>query len=261
MNLTSILNATPEQLLQQASQHDLNICSHWARYQVHQFDINQFIEAVYQKYQAMSEREPGTAAWAASRERLQQLWDSVLSGSSKRVDATLYPNRGGNHQPALMEVWLKACDFWRAKYRQGDTLFCDQFNSPIRQHELFLIRLGQLQINKTKTLNNGAAAVVACVEEPAMVEPSPEPSRCQGEFLAVVEDYTMPEAAEGFLICDDEIDDWFEQCFGTAAPKVRSAAKGAGALCVAGVALALVFQCGLLIPLGIVGVAAGMALK
>lgn len=94
--------------------------SQWA--EEHPLDVDGYIEAVWQKYQAMAQENPQLAAWAASREQLRKMWDDVLGDMNPRGNAKLYPNRDGRQQPALMEVWLKAGDYWRRGLRLGDVI-------------------------------------------------------------------------------------------------------------------------------------------
>jgi len=86
------------------------------------FDVDGFIEDVYQKYQQMVADDPRLAAWAKTREELRQQWVKTLSVTRPSGDATIYPNRDGRQDPALMEVWHKAGDYWRSGLRIGDTL-------------------------------------------------------------------------------------------------------------------------------------------
>lgn len=86
------------------------------------FDVDGFIEDVYQKYQQMAAEDPRLAAWAKTREELRQQWVKTLSVTRPSGDATIYPNRDGRQEPALMEVWHKAGDYWRRGLRIGDTL-------------------------------------------------------------------------------------------------------------------------------------------
>lgn len=94
--------------------------SQWA--EEHPLDVDAYIEQVWQKYQAMAQENPQLAAWAASREQLRKMWDDVLGDMNPRGNAKLYPNRDGRQQPALMEVWLKAGDYWRRGLRLGDVI-------------------------------------------------------------------------------------------------------------------------------------------
>ena len=86
------------------------------------FDVDGFIEDVYQKYQQMAADDPRLAAWAKTREELRRQWVKTLSVTRPSGDATIYPNRDGRQEPALMEVWQKAGDFWARGLRIGDTL-------------------------------------------------------------------------------------------------------------------------------------------
>jgi len=94
--------------------------SQWA--EEHPLDVDAYIEQVWQKYQAMAQENPQLTAWAASREQLRKMWDDVLGDMNPRGNAKLYPNRNGRQQPALMEVWLKAGDYWRRGLRLGDVI-------------------------------------------------------------------------------------------------------------------------------------------
>lgn len=112
--------------------------NYWATREVMTFDVDKFIADVHKKYEQMAQENPALAAWAKTEEELQQLWDSVLNDHRPGGDASLYPNQHGP-QPALMEVWHKAGDFWRAKYRLGDKLLCDQNGAALNPMELGLI--------------------------------------------------------------------------------------------------------------------------
>ena len=86
------------------------------------FDVDGFIEDIYQKYQQVAADDPRLAAWAKTREELRQQWVKTLSVTRKSGDATIYPNRDGRQEPALMEVWQKAGDYWARGLRIGDAL-------------------------------------------------------------------------------------------------------------------------------------------
>ena len=86
------------------------------------FDVDGFIEGIYQKYQQVAADDPRLAAWAKTREELRQQWVKTLSVTRPSGDATIYPNRDGRQEPALMEVWQKAGDYWARGLRIGDTL-------------------------------------------------------------------------------------------------------------------------------------------
>jgi len=80
----------------------------------HPLDVDGFIEGVYQEFAGTEFEE--------SREVLRSIWTAVLSVTSKRGDATVYPNKDGARRAAAMKVWAKAGDYWRRGLRIGDTL-------------------------------------------------------------------------------------------------------------------------------------------
>ena len=88
----------------------------------HPLDVDGFIEDVYQKYLMMAEDDPSLKVWVRSREELHRLWIMVLSCKNPAGDASLYPNRDGLQDPACMEVWHLAGDYWRRGLRYGDVL-------------------------------------------------------------------------------------------------------------------------------------------
>jgi len=80
----------------------------------HPMDVDGFIESVYQEFVGTEFEE--------SREVLRGIWTAVLSVTSQRGDATVYPNKDGARRAAAMKVWAKAGDYWRRGLRIGDTL-------------------------------------------------------------------------------------------------------------------------------------------
>ena len=94
--------------------------SDWAV--AHPLDVDGFIEDVYQKYLMMAEDDPSLKGWVRSREELHRLWIMVLSCKNPAGDTSLYPNRDGRQDPACMEVWHLAGDYWRRGLRYGDVL-------------------------------------------------------------------------------------------------------------------------------------------
>jgi len=80
----------------------------------HPLDVDAFIESVYQEFASTEFEE--------SREALHSVWTAVLSNMNPRGDASLYPNKNGQHRAAAMKVWHKAGDYWRRGLRIGDTL-------------------------------------------------------------------------------------------------------------------------------------------
>ena len=82
--------------------------------QAHPFDVDAFIESVYQEFASTEFEE--------SREALRSVWNAVLSDMNPRGNTSLYPNKNGQHRAAAMKVWHKAGDYWRRGLRIGDTL-------------------------------------------------------------------------------------------------------------------------------------------
>ena len=105
--------------------------AYWKDKKICTFDVDGFIDKVFQKYQQMAQKDIIAPNLAKKREELRNLWDKVM-GMSIKGDSSLYPNKEGS-QPELMEVWGKAGDFWCAGYRSGDLLLCDQYDFPLRK--------------------------------------------------------------------------------------------------------------------------------
>ena len=90
--------------------------------EIYAFDVENFIDDVYNKFCGTPNEE--------SREDLRRLFFRVLE-MPRGGDASLYPNAHGP-RPALLEVWLKAGDFWRANGKTKPArLLCDQYGFPI----------------------------------------------------------------------------------------------------------------------------------
>ena len=89
---------------------------------IYAFDVESYIDDVYNKFCGTTNEE--------SREDLRRLFFRVLA-MPRGGDASLYPNAHGP-RPALLEVWLKAGDFWRANGKSMPArLLCDQYGIPI----------------------------------------------------------------------------------------------------------------------------------
>lgn len=89
----------------------------------HPFNVDEYIESVYQKYELIAQEDAHARAmgWNKSHEELRNMWTAVLSDNNPRGNASLYPNQNGP-QPALMEVWHKAGDYWRRGLHIDDLL-------------------------------------------------------------------------------------------------------------------------------------------
>ncbi len=91
---------------------------YWRSLQVQVFDPAAFIAAVHDKY--------ADTNGGASIEVLQRQWDATMA-MPPGGDPSVCPYHPGIPRFALMEVWHKATEFWRAGYRSGDKLFSDQY--------------------------------------------------------------------------------------------------------------------------------------
>lgn len=88
----------------------------------HPFNVDEFIESVCLKYEQLAQEDAAFfGGIVRDRNSLHQMWNKTMQ-MPVRGDASLYPNRNGRREPALMEVWLKAGDYWRCGFRQGDLL-------------------------------------------------------------------------------------------------------------------------------------------
>lgn len=88
----------------------------------HPLNVDGFIESVYQEFKGTEFEEP--------REVLRKVWVDVISDMNPRGNASLFPNKKlpETQQPqrraAAMKVWLLAGDYWRRGLRITDTLPC-----------------------------------------------------------------------------------------------------------------------------------------
>ena len=80
----------------------------------HPLDVDAFIESVFQEFKGTEFEEP--------REVLKKVWVDVMSDTNQRGNALLFPNKDGKPRAAAMKVWHKAGDYWRRGFRQVDTL-------------------------------------------------------------------------------------------------------------------------------------------
>lgn len=88
----------------------------------HPFNVDEFIESVCLKYEQLAQEDAAFfGGIMRDRNSLHQMWNKTMQ-MPVRGDASLYPNRDGRREPALMEVWSKAGDYWRCGFRQGDLL-------------------------------------------------------------------------------------------------------------------------------------------
>lgn len=114
------------------------VVEHYKTMQICTFDVDNFLDKVFAKYEKLSHEYPYARSWSKTRDELRALWDKVLD-RNVTGDASLYPNQHGP-QPALMEVWLKSGDFWRAAgNRRPDKFLCNQHGIPLHKWEIQVI--------------------------------------------------------------------------------------------------------------------------
>jgi len=289
--------------------------NYWATREVMTFDVDKFIADVCEKYKQMAQENPALAAWAKTEEELRKLWDAVLNDRRPGGDASLYPNQHGP-QPALMEVWHKAGDFWRAKYRLGDTLLCDQNGAALNPMELGLIAkakavvkdyltteteeqvyshhtenenalaaAGEANTKTNITTDQGTASrearqpIFENIDEPKDIEAvgnqsttdpisnttlafhsgdDPEPTALPNS-ASKPKRQRRKKAAEPqpqqLSLFDEQLQAEQEE------PAAKKMLRGAGYLAAATVAIIIVYQTGLIIPLGLIGLATSGLLR
>ncbi len=228
--------------------------NYWATREVMTFDVDKFIADVCEKYKQMAQENPALAAWAKTEEELRKLWDAVLNDRRPGGDASLYPNQHGP-QPALMEVWHKAGDFWRAKYRLGDTLLCDQNGAALNPMELGWIAKAKAEpkiIQASEAANAAPDLKHLCNDAANDAAPtSAGEANTKPNFIT---DLTL-----GGAVREDS-----EPIFETEEQEEsagRKVLRGAGYLAAASVAIILLYQTGLIIPLGLIGLGASGLLR
>ena len=145
----------------------------------HPFDVDGFIESVYQEFKGTEFEEP--------REVLRKVWVDVMSDMNPRGNASLFPNKDGQKRAAAMKVWHKAGDFWRRGLRITDTLPCLVPGCKITRLEdggwiaLFpkdkhLLTTTDLTDYTDKNVVNTAPVIDEPAEpQPEQPEPKPEP--------------------------------------------------------------------------------------
>ena len=251
--------------------------------QAHPFDVDGYLESVYQKW-----AECETVQFRETREALRKVWNAVLGDMNPRGDASLYPNAYGPH-PALMEVWHKAGDYWRRGLRINDALPAEvPLYKITRLDDGSWISLSDkdkhlldadIIINRMLARPEEVYVVAEPIpEEPAVPTPSVEPI----EVIAAATEQPKPKRKErkaaaskpqtsnlkpqtsnqlprqldlfGEPIETSVIDDAQDQ-------SNHKLLKAAG-ITLAGVAvMAILIHTGMLIPMGLIGLAAGGILK
>lgn len=174
--------------------------NYFAKREIRTFDVDAFINDVYNRFCGTPNEE--------SREDLQELWNKVLA-MPRGGDASLYPNAHGP-RPALLEVWHKAGDFWRANgFSKPARLLCDQNGIVIDEETAQRIAAAKATISGTD--NATATESTEATETPqdaqadaseAIIQPASEPSSDTEDAAAILSDtddydpgVIVPEAA------------------------------------------------------------------
>jgi hypothetical protein len=234
--------------------------NYWATREVMTFDVDKFIADVCEKYKQMAQENPALAAWAKTEEELRKLWDAVLNDRRPGGDASLYPNQHGP-QPALMEVWHKAGDFWRAKYRLGDTLLCDQNGAALNPMELGLIAKAKAE---PKIIQTSEAANVApdlkhlCNDAANDAAPAAAGEANTKTNITTDQGNASREARQPIFEKPKQLELFEEEEEKSAGRKLM---RSAGYLAAATLAIVIVWQTGLIIPLGLIGLGASGLLR
>lgn len=207
----------------------------------HPLDVDSFIESVYQEFAGTEFEE--------SREVLRSVWTAVLSVTSPRGDASLYPNENGRKRAAAMKVWHKAGDYWRRGFRHGDTL-------PDMVPMTKITRLNDggwiaLFPKDKYLLEDGEkdAPIVITESRNDEIALKSEPKRSKARNIAA-------KAARRNVITESRYNDTTELKSDN-----HHWLTTAGYLAAASVALFVIYETGLLIPLGLIGLATGGLLK
>lgn len=257
----------------------------------HPLDVDGFIESVYQEFAGTEFEE--------NREALHGVWTSVLSVTSPCGDASLYPNNNGRKRAAAMKVWHKAGDYWRRGLRQGDTLPDMVPMTKITRLDdgswiaLFPKDMHLLESQPEQAVSVESAAVPQQPAEPAAVEQQETPVE-----PAVTEPVrNQPEPQQLDLFAFQQLQQENERLrlqlsqqqtqprtrrqrqprkpasvrqSNSVCPAIplqednhdrQNLLKAIGMVAAATVALFVIYETGLLIPLGLIGLATGGILK
>lgn len=98
----------------------------------HKFDVEKFLHEVSAEYEHLAQSDSHFAHITRDVESLRKKWDETMAMPACG-DPTIYPNRCHQIEPALMKVWQKAGAFWRANGCSCNLgLWCDDADEPRR---------------------------------------------------------------------------------------------------------------------------------
>ena len=165
----------------------------YAQKEVIVFDVDAFINDVYNRFAGTPNEE--------SREDLQELWDKVLS-MPRGGDASLYPNAHWHH-PALLEVWLKAGDFWRANgFRKPARLLCDQYGIVINEETAQKIAAAKAAISGTDSTTATESTEATGTPQDAQADASEAIIQPASDTPAEAPKTPTATADDPFSVCD-----------------------------------------------------------
>lgn len=243
--------------------------AYWATREIHDFDVEEFINQVADKYEQLAQEDSHFSGIVRDRDSLRHLWHKVMA-MPLHGDASLYPNANGRREPALMEVWHKAGDFWRAKYRDGDRLLCDQNGLPLYDWMVKAIIASQTATEETPVPAGSPAVVpadeapVPVEEAPVLIDETPDEAPVPAGSAAVVPSDEPPVPAaplphSSLYMSRERQNAEVELLFGSHSDTHYDShhkhqwLKYAGLTAAACVSLLVIFGVGLIIPMGLAG--------
>ena len=162
----------------------------YAQKEVIVFDVDAFISDVYNRFAGTPNEE--------NREDLQQLFDKVLD-MPRCGDASLYPNAHGP-RPALLEVWHKAGDFWRANgFSKPARLLCDQYGIVINEETAQKIATAKAAISNANSIT---ATTDAEMPQDAQADASEAIIQPASDTPTEATETPTATAADPFSVCD-----------------------------------------------------------
>ena len=172
---------------------DWTMNNYFAKREIRTFDVDAFINDVYNRFCGTPNEE--------SREDLQELWNKVLA-MPRGGDASLYPNAHGP-RPALLEVWHKAGDFWRANgFSKPARLLCDQNGIVIDEETAQKIATAKAAISGTDSTTATESTEATETPQDAQADASEAIIQPASDTPAEAMETPTATAADPFSVCD-----------------------------------------------------------
>lgn len=167
--------------------------NYWATKEIMTFDAEGYINEVFEKYAGTVNEE--------SREALQRQWDATLS-MPRGGDASLYPNAHGP-RPALLDVWHKAGDFWRANgFSKPARLLCDQNGIVIDEETAQKIAAAKAAISDTGRTTAAESTEATETPQDAQADASEAITQPASDTPTEATETPTATAADPFSVCD-----------------------------------------------------------